>query len=184
MCAWALGNIEARAGVTGLRISAQKDADPRVREMAVWAIAEVEDAESAEVLGAVLARDSDPRVRATAAWALGNIDTHKAPAGLITAVADTDDDIRIKSAWALGEIKDPAAVPALREALRRERNTQARRAQLRALVETGERSESMMTELLESSDPAVREAAIRGLAGRSVTNPWPWPQPRPRPFPR
>ena len=39
----------------------------------------------------------------------------------------------------------------------------------------------MMTELLKSGDPAVREAAIRGLAGRSVTNPW--PQPRPRPFP-
>ena len=31
----------------------------------------------------------------------------------------------------------------------------------------------MMTELLESGDPAVREAVIRGLAGRSVTNPWP-----------
>jgi hypothetical protein len=48
-------------------------------------------------------------------------------------------------------------------------------------VHSGERSERL-TELLSSKDPKVREAAIRGIAGRGP-DPWPWPMPRPRPFP-
>jgi HEAT repeat protein len=131
----------------------------------------------------VLAKETDRHVRATAAWALGVIEAQKAPPGLIAAIGDADDDVRTKAAWALGSIHDPAAVPALKAALQREKNTTARRAQLRALIGSGERSEAMLTELLDSSDPAVREAAVRGLAGRSATGPWPWPQPRPRPFP-
>ena len=53
---------------------------------------------------------------------------------------------------------------------------------VRALVKSGERSEEFFKELLESEDANVREAAVRGIAGRGM-NPWPWPQPRPRPFP-
>ena len=40
-----------------------------------------------------------------------------------------------------------------------------------------------LTELLQSKDPEVRAAAIRGVAGRDGVDPWPWPEPRPRPFP-
>jgi HEAT repeat protein len=58
-----------------------------------------------------------------------------------------------------------------------------RRALVRALIKSGGRSEETLTQLLESSDPNVREAAVRGLAGRSSMNPWPWPWPRPRPMP-
>jgi len=57
------------------------------------------------------------------------------------------------------------------------------RALVRALVKSGGSSEASMSKLLESSDPVVREAAVRGLVGRERINPWPWPQPRPRPFP-
>ncbi len=58
-----------------------------------------------------------------------------------------------------------------------------RRALVRALIASGGRSEAALTELLQSSDPQVREAAVRGLAGRNSFNPWPWPWPRPRPMP-
>ena len=54
---------------------------------------------------------------------------------------------------------------------------------IRALMRSGERSEAALTQLLESGDPQIREAAVRGLAGRSSFNPWPWPWPRPRPIP-
>jgi hypothetical protein len=54
---------------------------------------------------------------------------------------------------------------------------------MRARIKSGGRSEETLTELLNSSDPAVREAAVRGLAGNNAFNPWPWPWPRPRPFP-
>ena len=64
-----------------------------------------------------------------------------------------------------------------------ETNDRARKALIRALMHSGEKSEAALTELLDSKDPEVREAAVRGLAGRSAFGPWPWPQPRPRPFP-
>jgi hypothetical protein len=50
-------------------------------------------------------------------------------------------------------------------------------------MKSGATSESAMAELLSSRDPQVREAAVRGLAGREAFDPWPWPSPRPRPYP-
>jgi hypothetical protein len=50
-------------------------------------------------------------------------------------------------------------------------------------MKSGGGSEAALTQLLNSSDPQVREAAVRGLAGRNSFDPWPWPWPRPRPFP-
>ena len=51
------------------------------------------------------------------------------------------------------------------------------------VVKSGGSSEQTMSQLLESSDATVREAAVRGLVGQNSMNPWPWPQPRPRPMP-
>jgi HEAT repeat protein len=99
------------------------------------------------------------------------------------ALTDDDDDVRVKSAWALGNIGDSSAVNAIRSALRVEKSDRARKAQIRALLKSGGRSEAVLTDLLRSSDPEVREAAVRGLAGSNSFNPWPWPWPRPRPFP-
>jgi HEAT repeat protein len=96
---------------------------------------------------------------------------------------DESEDARTKAAWALGQIGDSTAIPAIRDALKRETGTEARRALIRALMRSGERSEAALTQLLESGDPQIREAAVRGLAGRSSFNPWPWPWPRPRPIP-
>ena len=114
--------------------------------------------------------------------ALGQLGLGSAPRGLITALADRDPEMRLVAAWALGEIEDKEALPALRAALKSETDQQARKAELRALVHSGEPTEQL-SYLLESKDPEVRKTAIRGIAGQNGLDPWPWPQPRPRPFP-
>jgi HEAT repeat protein len=96
---------------------------------------------------------------------------------------DDSEDVRLKAAWALGQIGDASALSAIRDAMKAERSNQVRRALVRAMIKSGGRSEQALTELLSSSDPQTREAAVRGLAGRNSMNPWPWPWPRPRPFP-
>jgi HEAT repeat protein len=133
-------------------------------------------------LGEVLESDRSADVRSTAAWALGQLGLGSAPRGLISALADHDRDLRLTAAWALGEIEDKSALPALRAALAKETDNEVRKAQLRALVHSGEPAEQL-TSLLESADPEVRKTAIRGIAGQRGLDPWPWPQPRPRPFP-
>jgi HEAT repeat protein len=107
----------------------------------------------------------------------------RAPAGLLKALKDDDTDTRLKAAWAVGQLEDDAALPAIKSALNSEQNDRVKRALIRALMRSGEQSEAAMTELLKSSDPKIREAAIRGLAGSHEPDPWPWPWPRPRPFP-
>ena len=186
MSAWALGNIEERSATQALTTAVRRESDDKVRETAVWALGQLEDRSSAEALGTVLASDKSARVRGTAAWALGQIegdDGGRAPAGLLQALKDESVDVRLKAAWALGQIGDSAALPAIRSAVRQEKNEKVGRALIRALMKSGERSETTLTELLNSSDPQVREAAVRGLAGGGSFNPWPWPWPRPRPIP-
>jgi HEAT repeat protein len=124
-------------------------------------------------------------VRGTAAWALGQLDDEgaHAPAGLLRLLSDENSDTRLKAAWALGQLGDRNAIPAIRDALKAEQTDRVRKALIRALMKSGESSEATLTELLSSSDPQVREAAVRGLAGARSFDPWPWPWPRPRPFP-
>jgi HEAT repeat protein len=151
----------------------------------VWALGEIEDPSALEVLGQIAGSDRSSRVRGTAAWAIGQLDRRgaRAPAGLLQALRDESEDTRLKAAWALGELEDINALPAIREALRVEKGDRVQRALIRALMESGGRNEAELTNLLNSTDPRVREAAVRGLAGKNSFNPWPWPQPRPRPFP-
>ena len=183
MCAWALGELEAEEAIAQLADTAVRDRAPSVRETAVWALGEIEANASATTLGAVLDNDTSIAVRRTAAWALGQLDLRTAPRGLVAALNDSDERLRLNASWALSEIHDPLTVPALKAALAKETHKQARRAQLRGILAAGGRTEAMMAELLQSSDPSVREAAIRGVAGGHMVDPWPWPWPRPRPFP-
>lgn len=184
MSAWALGNIEDRGSLSALSAAARNDADDRVRETAAWALGNMEDRSALEVLGAATG-DRSASVRGTAAWALGQMDDNgaKAPAGLLRLLGDESADVRLKAAWALGQIEDPAAIAPIRDALRGEKNDRVRKALIRALMKSGESSQATLTELLSSSDPQVREAAVRGIAGARSFDPWPWPWPRPRPFP-
>jgi HEAT repeat protein len=187
MTAWALGQIEQRAaGTPALQRALREDADDAVRETAAWALAQLEDRTAIDALVAALG-DRSGRVRGTAAWALGQLDggetRGRAPAALARLLKDDSEDVRRKAAWALGNVGDASAVPAIRDAMRAEQSSEVRRALVRALTRSGGRSEAVFTELLSSTDPKVREAAVRGLAGQNAFNPWPWPWPRPRPFP-
>ncbi|MCC6241696.1 MAG: HEAT repeat domain-containing protein [Gemmatimonadaceae bacterium] len=183
MCAWALGELNATSAADRLIDAAERDRSPRVRETAVWALGEIESAGSAAALGTIIERDTSLEVRRTAAWALGQLDLRTAPKGLVAALTDRDDRMRLHASWALSEIRDPSTVSALKAALAKETHPQARRAQLRGILSAGGRTDAMMAELLQSNDPMVREAAIRGVAGGHRVDPWPWPWPRPRPFP-
>jgi HEAT repeat protein len=161
----------------------RRDSSDAVRETSAWALGNVGDRTASDILGDAVRSDKNYRVRGTAAWALGQLDPREAPRGLIDGLTDQEDDVRIKAAWALGQIGDSSAMDAIRSALRVEKNDRARKAQIRALLKSGGRSEAVLTDLLKSSDPEVREAAVRGLAGNNSFNPWPWPWPRPRPSP-
>ena len=129
--------------------------------------------------------DRSANVRGTAAWAIGQLDAEgtRAPAGLLRLLTDESTDVRLKAAWALGQLQDSNALVAIRDALKVEKNDRVRKALIRALMKSGENSQQTLTELLNSSDPQVREAAVRGIAGARSFDPWPWPWPRPRPFP-
>lgn len=186
MAAWALGNIEDSKATSALLNAARRDDSDSVREMAVWAIAQIEDRSAVTALGEIAGSDRSARVRGTAAWALGQVqddDDGHVPPGLIKALADESAEVRLKAAWALGQIGDSSALPAIRDAMQREKDQRVTKALIRALMKSGERSETELSKLLDSPDPAVREAAVRALAGGGSRDPWPWPNPRPRPFP-
>ncbi len=188
MSAWALGHMEGRNGKTALTNALGKDADDGVRETAAWALAQIEDRSAVDALAAATA-DHSARVRGTVAWAIGQLrgddegSGSRVPPGLVRLLKDESEDVRLKAAWSLGQIGDASALGAIQDALKLEQSSQVRRALVRALIKSGGRSEATMTELLNSSDPKVRESAVRGLAGHNSFNPWPWPWPRPRPFP-
>ena len=91
--------------------------------------------------------------------------------------------MREVTAWALFQIEDPAAIPALQNALNREQDKELQIAYIRALAALGEKSVDALKGLLESRDPEIRNIAVRALAGGHATGPWPRPWPQPRPFP-
>jgi HEAT repeat protein len=185
MIAWALAETGARSGTSALTSALRRDADDNVRETAAWALAELGDRSAVDALGSAAESDRSSRVRGTAAWAIGQLHGNgtKVPNGLLKVLKDESDDARLKAAWALGQVGDGGAINEIRDALKVEKSSQVRRGLIRALIKSGGRSEETLTELLNSSDATVREAAVRGLAGNNSFNPWPWPWPRPRPFP-
>jgi HEAT repeat protein len=185
MIAWALAETGARSGTAALTSALRRDADDNVRETAAWALAELGERAAVDALGSAAESDRSSRVRGTAAWAIGQLHGNgtKVPNGLLKVLKDDSDDARLKAAWALGQVGDASAIDEIRDALKVEKSSQVRRGLIRALIKSGGRSEETLTELLNSSDATVREAAVRGLAGNNSFNPWPWPWPRPRPFP-
>lgn len=181
--AWSLAEAERDpAARDALAAALRADADPTVRATAAWALGSTGDRSAAEPLAAALG-DASAAVRARAAWALGAVGPREAPRALIGMLGDGDPHVRKLAAWALYTIEDPAAVPALQSAFKAERDPELQVAYVRALAALGERSVDALRGLLESSDPRIRDVAVRALAGGHATGPWPWPWPQPRPFP-
>jgi beta-lactamase regulating signal transducer with metallopeptidase domain/HEAT repeat protein len=183
MAAWALGDGGHQASGTDALVAALKsDSEERVRATAAWALGEHDDHESVEALATALS-DPSVEIRQRAAWAIGNISPKQAPKALIAALKDKDARTRRVAAWALYNIEDESAAPALESALKVEQDSDVQLAMIRSLAVLGEHSVDALKGLLESSDPRVKNMAVRALAGGHAAGPWPWPWPQPRPFP-
>ena len=181
MAAWSLADSHRSSTVIeALSTALRRDADSKVRATAAWALGNLGDEDATEALTAALG-DTSPGVKMRAAWALGNVEPKTAPRPLLALLSDADADVRRLAAWALFNIQDPEAVDELDAAMRREKDKDVQRALIRALAATGEKSVDAIKRLIDSSDPEVRAAAIRALAGGRATGPWPWPWPQPRP---
>lgn len=195
MAAWALvrEDDDRTDGIAALRNALRSDADDKVREMAAWALGNSRDPSVTDALVSAAEGDRSSRVRGTAAWALGSIrddddeggqgGNASASRALTHLLSDSMTNTRVRAAWALGQVGAPSAVPAIKEALAREKNSEVKRALVRALIRLGGASTDALAPLINSPDPRAREMAVRALAGRSAMGPWPWPEPRPRPFP-
>jgi beta-lactamase regulating signal transducer with metallopeptidase domain/HEAT repeat protein len=183
MAAWALAEGDrSSVGQQALAAALRGDASTDVRARAAWALGNVGDRSSADALAGALS-DKSVDVRKRAAWALGNADLRQAPPALINLLNDQDPEMRELAAWALFQIEDPAAIPGLEAALKREQDKDLQVAYIRALAAVGEKSVDALKGLLESKDQEIRTIAVRALAGGHVTGPWPRPWPEPRPFP-
>jgi len=194
MAAWAMVRDDERGtdGLAALRSALRSDSDDRVRETAAWALGNSRDAGAIDALVSAAESDRSSRVRGTAAWALGAIrgDDDQTPDGnarattaLTRLLSDSSAHTRVRAAWALGQIGTPSALPAIKQAMGRETNSEVKLALVRALARLGGASAETLAPLMSSRDVRTREIAVRALAGRGAIDPWPWPEPRPRPFP-
>jgi beta-lactamase regulating signal transducer with metallopeptidase domain len=183
MAAWSLGEGDRKGeSIEGaLRGALTGDRDPAVRAAAAWSLGSLESRGSVDALNTAMS-DTSVRVRRLATWAIGNIEVKEAPPALVQRLRDPDSRTRQLAAWALYQTKDPRTIDPLRAALRTEADGELRYAYVRALTSMGEASVSAIEELLDSSDPRIRQLAVRGLS-RSGPDIWVWPWPWPRPSP-
>jgi HEAT repeat protein/beta-lactamase regulating signal transducer with metallopeptidase domain len=209
--AYALGNLEAPAGVGGLARLLVDDADAGVREMAAWALGQIESRGGTASLADAVRRDSSTDVRAMAVWALGQLEDPQSVTTLAAALGDRSDEVRSRAAWALGTIGARPAPAALMDALSDrvpavrvsaawalgqiedtaavrplvaaldDSDAEVRRAAFWAAAQLGEGAQPALLAALEHKDPEIRAMAARALGGGGVD---PWPRPWPMPLHR
>lgn len=106
----------------------------------------------------------DPFVRGAAAFALGVLNVRNAVPELVRALSEDAEAIQVGAAGALGLLRDPAALGALGDLLRKGRSPQARIAAASALAPLGSRAVPALAQaLLGDEVPQVRQAALRAL---------------------
>ncbi len=182
MAAWSLGDGNGTAtSSAALSAAVRGDASESVRATAAWSLGRIDNDGIAGLISAL--SDKSYKVRSRAVWAIGQLEPNTAPPALIAMLRDPDARTRELTAWALFRIEDPAAVPALNDAIKRESDQKLQIAYIKALAATSENSIDALRPLLTSSDPEVKNMAVRALAGGKGAGPWPWPWPQPRPFP-
>ena len=184
MAAWALGDgdNDNSVAVAALVAALRGDAVVGVRSISAWALGSMGARSAVDALAAAL-NDANSEIRLRAAWAIGSAEPKQAPKALINMLNDPEPRVRELAAWSLYQIEDPASIPALDAALRRETSKDLQIAYIKALAAIGEKSVDALRGLIESKDPDIRAIAVRALAGGHATGPWPWPMPEPRPFP-
>src|SRR5688572_21276784 len=184
MAAWALHDADGSgAAFDALAAALRGDANTQVRAISAWSLGQMGDQSAIGPLTAALS-DASVEVRRRAVWGLGQVEPRQAPSALIAMLNDRDPRTRQMVAWSLFQIGDPAAIPALDAAMRRETSKELQIAYIRALAAVGEKSVESLRGLLESTDPEIKKIAVKALAGGHATGPWPWPWPEPRPFPQ
>jgi putative membrane-bound dehydrogenase-like protein len=184
------GAVEVLRGVLAAEPSA------RGRRNAVWALSRIETATARAAIRAAL-DDADPGVRLTAATAVDLGRDAEAAPRLIEAVRTDSAPVRREAATALGRMRRAEAVPALLDQLQpgidrflehalifaliriadreatlaglRHSSAVVRRGALIALdqMEGGGLALESVAPLLESSDAALQQAALKVLAARS-----------------
>ncbi|MEO8575317.1 MAG: M56 family metallopeptidase [Gemmatimonadales bacterium] len=183
MAAWALADGREGSVATGaLSAALRGDASEKVRATAAWALGSLGDKEGVSALAAALS-DASRGVRMRALWAIGSIEPREVPGQAVAMLRDPSPEVRELAAWVLYQAEDPSTAPALNAALKTEQNKDLQIAYIRALAALGEKSVDAIRGLLTSSDPKIKQMAIRALAGGNAAGPWPWPWPEPRPYP-
>ncbi len=141
--------------------------DRAARLEVAQALARQGDAEAGADLARILAEDAHPLVRAQAAALLGIVGGEPAATALAAAVADGDAAVRLHAVRALGKVEGAAAVPVLRDVLRRDPDPRVRRVAVRWLAALpGDDALAAVQAAGSDSDPGVREAAATALTTR------------------
>lgn len=180
-CAVALGRIRTDAAVAQALSLAAKDADARVRAMAVRALAAsatAEDSRAFKVFTDLLG-DADLAVREEAAVALGRKGVRGAIPALAKAVEEAIQD-RKQTKWALGTValvsmgktRDPEALAPLTNAMREAKDW---RLVASAVVGLGRLQSvdavDVLIEALDEKDPCVKACAyefLRRLSSKEI----------------
>jgi HEAT repeat protein len=142
------------------------DPDPEVRRNAILALGRIEHPHA---VGPLVGRlgDPDPGVREASAWGLGNIGEaalDQAGMPMVQRLSDPSDAVRVAAAQALAAMgATQAMVEALIEILQ-QRDVQARRAAVQALLGVEARSAyAALVEAVGDEDPRVRQGAIAAI---------------------
>ncbi|GMV42500.1 MAG: hypothetical protein AMXMBFR64_42160 [Myxococcales bacterium] len=162
---YALGLIGDRSALKFLRAQLDSTGDARLMNNVTFALQRLGE-DVTPFLRGMLA-DRRAYIRFNAAFVAGDLREARLVDALIAALSDPNDVVRSEAAVALGRIASPAATPALEAALASE-NEIVRRDVLLALasIDYPRWRDRIVSELLPSEHPSVREKAARFLAGR------------------
>ncbi len=161
--ATAMGVLDSEKALA-LLVEALEDADPQVREAAAKALEYMGNPATLEPLFQVALFDKGGGVRRAAATAMGALDSEKALALLVEAMEDTDPQVRKAAAKALEYMGNPAALEPLFQVALFGEDESVRRAAATAMgALDSEKALALLVEVLEDTDPQVREATVKAL---------------------
>jgi len=108
--------------------------------------------------------NASPRIRESAAYAAGVGERHETRAALERRLADTAAGVGAMAAWALGEMEDPAAAPAIQNAVLHSTSPRVRLAAVWALGKYEDASYAKdVLPFLRDQDPVMRATAAEAL---------------------